>query len=117
VVALAALHDALVRAVATHHDEPVVARSGDLAAVPRVKFRATTPVVTPGGFSLRTLDPDAPARIVAAIARLTHGSPRDVDYMVFSTNPIDRDGRWDAFLTGGATHFAADAHGRHVTRP
>ena len=30
---------------------------------------------------------------------------------------LDREGRWDAFLTAGATHFAADAHGRHVTQP
>jgi hypothetical protein len=84
---------------------------------PRVRFRATTPIATPGGFALGALDPDAPRRIVAAIVRRTHGTERDIDYMVFSTSPIDRRGRWDAFLTGGATHFAADAHGRHVTQP
>jgi hypothetical protein len=84
---------------------------------PKVKFSASTPVATPGGFSLRDLDPNAPGRILGGIARLSHASANDVDYMVFSTNPIDREGRWDAFLTGTATHFAADAHGRHVTQP
>jgi hypothetical protein len=84
---------------------------------PRVKFSASTAVATPGGFTLGALDPKAPARILAAIARLSHAPPSGVDYMVFSTNPIDREGRWDAFLTGGATHFAADAHGRRVTQP
>lgn len=84
---------------------------------PRVKFSATTPVATPGGFTIGTLDPNAPGRILAGIARLSHAPASRVDYMVFSTNPVDREGRWDAFLTGGATHFAADAHGRNVTRP
>jgi hypothetical protein len=84
---------------------------------PRVRFSATTPVATPGGFSLRALDPNAPRRIVTAIARLSHQPASRVDYMVFSTNPVEPEGRWDAFLSGGATHFAADAHGRDVTQP
>jgi hypothetical protein len=37
--------------------------------------------------------------------------------MVYSVSPVDGTGRWDAFLARGATHFAADAHGRQVTRP
>jgi hypothetical protein len=84
---------------------------------PRVRFQATTPIGTPGGFDPSFLDVNAPRRILAAIARIAHVSERNVDYMVFSTNPVDRGGRWDAFLTGGATHFAADSHGRRVTRP
>ena len=84
---------------------------------PRVKFSASTPVAAPGGFTLGALDPNAPGRILGAIAELSHAPASRVDYMVFSVNPIDREGRWDAFLTAGATHFAADAHGRHVTQP
>ena len=84
---------------------------------PRVRFSASTPTAVPGGFGIRSVDPDAPARILTAIARLSDASAGDVDYMVYSVSPIDGTGRWDAFLTRGATHFAADAHGRHVTRP
>jgi hypothetical protein len=84
---------------------------------PRVRFSASTPTGVPGGFGVRDLDPRAPGRILAAIARLSDASAKDVDYMVYSVSPIDATGRWDAFLTRGATHFAADAHGRQVTRP
>jgi hypothetical protein len=84
---------------------------------PRVRFSASTPTGVPGGFGVRDLDPRAPGRILAAIARLSDASAKDVDYMVYSVSPVDGTGRWDAFLTRGATHFAADAHGRQVTRP
>jgi hypothetical protein len=84
---------------------------------PRVKFSASTPTGVPGGFGIRSVDPDAPRRIVAAIGGLSDASAKDVDYMVYTVSPIDGEGRWDAFLTKGATHFAADAHGRHVTQP
>jgi hypothetical protein len=85
---------------------------------PKVKFRASSPAAVPGGFTLRQLDPRAPQRIGDAIARLSKASLADVDYMVFNTNPIDREGSWEVFLaTGDHTHFHADAHGRNVTRP
>lgn len=84
---------------------------------PRVKFSSSTPVATPGGFTLGALDPHAPGRILTAIARLSHAPVSRVDYMVFSVGLVDHQGRWDAFLTGDATHFAADAQGRHVTQP
>jgi hypothetical protein len=84
---------------------------------PKVRFSASTPAGVPGGFGIRSVDPGAPTRILGAIARLSDASANDVDYMVYSVSPIDRTGRWDAFLKRGATHFAADAHGRHVTRP
>jgi hypothetical protein len=84
---------------------------------PKVRFSASTPAGVPGGFGIRSVDPSAPRRILAAITHLSNASAKDVDYMVYSLNPIDRTGGWDAFLTRTATHFHADAHGRHVTRP
>ncbi|HKP89174.1 MAG TPA: hypothetical protein VJT75_04290 [Thermoleophilaceae bacterium] len=84
---------------------------------PKVKFSASTPAGIPGGFGIRSVDTSAPSRILVAIARLSDASANDVDYMVYLVSPIDRTGRWDAFLKRGATHFAADAHGRHVTQP
>jgi hypothetical protein len=84
---------------------------------PSVRFRTPTPVLGAGGFSPAGLDPRAPGRIGRAIARQSEASPADVDYMVFFVNPIDHEGSWDAFLTRTATHFHADAHGRHVTQP
>jgi hypothetical protein len=84
---------------------------------PKVRFSASTPTGIPGGFGVRDLDPAAPRRILAAIARLSKASANDVDYMVYTISPIDRTGGWDAFLTRTATHFHADAHGRHVTQP
>ena len=84
---------------------------------PRVKFSSNTPGAAPGGFTLGTLDPRAPARILGAISELAHAPASRVDYMVFSVGLVDHQGRWDAFLKGDATHFAADAHGRHVTQP
>ena len=84
---------------------------------PSVKFSVSTSVAISNGFRLSQLDVQAPRRILTAIARASDASPKDVTYMVFSTNPIDRAGRWDAFVTESAMHFAADAHGRHVTRP
>jgi hypothetical protein len=84
---------------------------------PRLKFSASTPTGVPGGFGIRSLDPSAPGRVLTAIARLSGRSAKDVDYMVYSVSPIDGTGRWNAFLAGSGTHFAADAHGRHVTQP
>jgi hypothetical protein len=84
---------------------------------PKVKFSASTPTGVPGGFGIRSVDPSAPKRILVAIARLSSASANDVDYMVYSVSPIDETGRWDAFMTRGGTHFAADAHGHHVTQP
>jgi hypothetical protein len=84
---------------------------------PKVRFSASTPAGVPGGFGIRSVDPGAPRRILVAMARLSDASANEVDYMVYSVSPIDKEGRWDAFLKRGATHFAADAHGRHVTRP
>ena len=95
--------------------------SGGLLVIergPKVKFRTTSPVSPPGGFSLGKLDPRAPQRIGDAIARLSKATLADVDYMVFLINPITNEGSWETFLASGDhTHFHADAHGRHVTRP
>ena len=95
--------------------------SGGLLVVERgakVKFRTESPVSPPGGFGISKLDPRAPQRIGDAIARLSKASLADVDYMVFLINPIENVGSWEAFLSNADhTHFHADAHGRHVTRP
>jgi hypothetical protein len=85
---------------------------------PRVRFRASTPVAVPGGFSLSELDPYAPSRIGSAIARLSSASLADVDYMVFVSGLAGNPSSWEAFLANAEhTHFHADAHGRDVTRP
>jgi hypothetical protein len=104
-------------------DATVFARSGRggkmlvIERGPKVKFSASSPTGVPGGFGIRTVDPDAPRRILVAIARLANASANDVDYMVYSVSPIDGTGRWGAFLKGTGTHFAADAHGRQVRQP
>jgi hypothetical protein len=95
-------------------------RGGKLLVIdrgPTVKFSTSTPVASPYGFRLSQLDVQAPRRILTAVARLSKASAKDVDYMVCTLNPIDGTVAWDAFLTVTATHFHADAHGRHVTRP
>jgi hypothetical protein len=85
---------------------------------PKVRFKGTSPVAPPGGFSLGKLDVHAPQRIGDGIARLSNATLADVDYMVFLINPVTGDGGWETFLaTGDHTHFHADADGRHVTRP
>lgn len=96
------------------------ARGGKMLVIergPRIKFSASTPTGVPGGFGIRSVDPSAPRRILAAIPQLSNASANDVDYMVYSVSPIDGTGRWNAFLKRDATHFAADAHGNHVTQP
>jgi hypothetical protein len=85
---------------------------------PKVKFSGNSPAAPLGGFFLSALDPRAPQRIGDAIARVSSATIADVDYMVFLINPVTHEGSWEAFLTNGDhTHFHADAHGRHVTRP
>jgi hypothetical protein len=105
-------------------DAQVFLRSGEggkmlvIERGPKVRFSGTSPAATLSGFTLRKLDDRAPRRIGNGIARLSHASLADVDYMVFLVNPITGEGGWEAFLsTGDHTHFHADAHGRKVTRP
>jgi hypothetical protein len=106
------------------HDAQVFVKKGSGGSMlviergPKVKFSGSSPAAPLGGFSLSALDPRAPERIGDAIARLSSSTIADVDYMVFLINPVTHEGSWEAFLTNGDhTHFHADAHGRHVTRP
>jgi hypothetical protein len=83
---------------------------------PSVRFRTPSPIIAPGSFSPREIDAAAPHRIGLTLARRSDATVADIDYMVFSLDPIEHRGGWEIFLARTGTHLHADEHGRGLVR-
>jgi hypothetical protein len=87
-----------------------IARDGTLNSLSTTSFSGKT-------IPLRSVDPNAPQRMIAAVKRL--GVRRShVSYLVVTANPIDGSPQMLLFtnLTSPAAFYRADLHGRHVVR-
>ena len=71
-------------------------------------------VSVPGAQPLSKISTAAPQRAVRGVASKSSSSAKDVDYLVYGTNPVTKKGYWNIYIEDGQGYWAANSQGRNV---